>query len=92
MKFTKKQIRSIKTAHNKAVKAEAQFMLAMSALTNAITTTTGIDGNVDFLQGDGFGFEPNSCENNTHIPVEQLIELAETGEITEKIMLDNLSI
>ena len=55
-------------------------MQVMSVLINDFT---GVEGNCDYLPGDGFGFTPIS-NNNTHIPLDYLIKFAEKGQdITE---------
>jgi hypothetical protein len=92
MKLTKRQIQKIKTALKQAEKAENMLSGATGNLTSVIIEVTGVDGNVDHLQGDGFGFTPLS-NGDTHIIIEHLIKMAEDGvEITEAVILDNLSI
>jgi hypothetical protein len=92
MKLTKRQIQKIKTALKQAEKAENIFSGATGNLTRVIIEATGVDGNVDHLQGDGFGFTPLS-NDDTHISIEDLIKLADKGvDITEAEMLDNLTL
>lgn len=92
MKLTKRQIQKIKTALKQAEKAEKMLSGATGNLAYVIIEATGVDGNVDYLPGDGFGFTPLS-NDDTHIIIEHLIEMAEDGiEITETVILDNLSI
>lgn len=92
MKLTKRQIQKIKTAHKKAVDAESAFVTATAHLRSVIMDITNVEGYVDHLSGDGFGFTPES-NNDTHITIDRLVELAEQGiEITEAEILDNLSI
>ncbi|OFY43982.1 MAG: hypothetical protein A2X18_07585 [Bacteroidetes bacterium GWF2_40_14] len=92
MKLSKFQIVQIDVAHDRAVDLENEAQGAAQALSNLITKITGIDGFVDHLQGDGFGFTPAS-NNDTHIYIPDLIKLAEQGEdITEKLILNNLSL
>lgn len=92
MKLTKRQINALKKEHKKAEIAEQKFLIATKCLGMLIQDFTGIEGNCDLLQGDGFGFTPES-NNHTHIPVDDLIKHAENGvDITEDFILDNLSI
>lgn len=92
MKLTKRQIQKIKTALKQAEKAENILDTATGNLAFVIIEATGVDGNVDHLKGDGFGFTPLS-NDDTHIVIEHLIKMAEDGvEITEEVILDNLSI
>ena len=92
MKLTKRQIQKLKASLKRANKAEQIFANEMQDLTSIITQITGVEGNVDYLSGDGFGFTPLS-NNDTHIIIEKLIDIAEDGkEITEEVILDNLTI
>ena len=92
MKLTKRQIQKLKAALKQAEKAEDMLEGATRNLTSVIIEATGVDGNVDHLQGDGFGFTPLS-NDDTHIIIEHLIQMAEDGiEITEAVILDNLTI
>lgn len=92
MKLTKRQIQKIKTALKQAEKAENMLAGATGNLAYVIIEATGVDGYVDHLQGDGFGFTPLS-NDDTHIIIEHLIKMAEDGiEITEAVILDNLTI
>ena len=92
MKLTKRQIQKIKTALFKAEKAENMFSVATGNLASVIIEATGVNGNVDYLYGDGFGFTPVS-NDDIHIIIEHLINMAEDGiEITEAVILDNLTI
>ena len=92
MKLTKRQIQKIKTAHKQAVKAENMLAGATGHLASVIIDATGVNGNVDHLMGDGFGFTPES-NDDTHIAIDRILELAENGEeITEAVILDNLTI
>lgn len=92
MKLTKRQIQKIKTALKQAEIAENRLAGATDNLASVITEATGVDGNVDHLQGDGFGFTPLS-NDDTHIIIEHLIKMAEDGiDITESVILDNLNI
>lgn len=57
-----------------------------------ISEFSGVNGECDFLQGDGIGFTPSS-NDETHIPVSDLITLAENRQqIDEELILKNLSI
>ena len=92
MKLTKRQIQRIKSALKQAEKAESLLAGATGKLASVIIDATGVDGHVDFLMGDGFGFTPIS-NNETHIIIGHLIKMAENGqEITESVILDNLTI
>ena len=92
MKLTKRQIQRIKTALKQAENAEKKFADKITKLASVIIEATDIDGNIDHLQGDGFGFTPLS-NDDTHIMIEHLIKMAEDGiEITEAEILDNLAI
>ena len=91
MKLTKRQINKIKSALKDAVKAENRMAGAIDYLNSVIVDNTGIDGNVDFLQGDGFGFTP-AINGDVHICVSTLIELASSKhDITEQFICDNLT-
>ena len=92
MKLTKRDIQKIKTAHKRAEKAENEMSIATQNLAMVITDITKVDGNVDCMAGDGFGFTPLS-NDDTHIPIDKLISLAEGGvDITEDEILSNLSL
>jgi hypothetical protein len=92
MKLTKRQIQKINSALKQAEKAENMLVGATGNLAFVIIEATGVDGHVDHLHGDGFGFTPLS-NNHTHIIIEHLIKMAQDGiEITEAVILDNLTI
>lgn len=92
MKLTKKQINALKRELKKAEIAETRMAMARQGIASLVKDFTGIEGNCDYLAGDGFGFTPRS-NNDTHIPVDDLIRYAENGtDITEEFILDNLSI
>lgn len=92
MVLTKSQVLKLKKAHKKAVLAEIKERLAAEKLKQIIVEFTGVDGYVDHLAGDGYGFTPAS-NNDTHIIMDDLIELAENGEdITEALILKHLVI
>ena len=92
MYLTKEQIQQIKRAYKKAERAEQKFSSEIGNLASIITSITGVDGHVDYMMGDGFGFTPLS-DDNTHSTIDELIELAEDGvDITEKEILDHLVI
>lgn len=92
MILTKKQIKELKKELKKANDAEMKLSSARQGIAMLIYDFTGIIGDCDFLMGDGFGFTPES-NNDTHIPIETLIEYAENGQdITEEFILKNLSI
>lgn len=87
----KNEILKLKNALRKAQKLENQAQMAAQTLAALIEEFTGVIGNVDHLQGDGFGFTPES-NNDTHIGIDEIIKWAENGEkITEEIILDRLS-
>lgn len=91
MKLTKRQIQKLKTAFKNAEKAESMFASATGNLASVIIDITGVNGHVGHLAGDGFGFTPES-NNDTHIGIDKLIELAEQGiEITEAEIIDHLT-
>jgi hypothetical protein len=92
MKLTKKQINALKKKHKKAQIAQYEFSMATQSLGALIEEFTKIQGQCDWLTGDGFGFTPSS-DDDTHIPIDDLIKYAEDGvEITEEFILENLSI
>jgi hypothetical protein len=92
MKLRKRQIQKIKTALKQAEQAKNMLVGATGNLAYVIIEATGVNGNVDHLQGDGFGFTPLS-NDDTHIIIKHLIKMAEDGiEITEEVILDNLTI
>jgi len=92
MKLTKIQVQKIKKALKRAELAENSLAEARLSLASVIIEATGVDGNVDHLQGDGFGFTPLS-NDDTHIIIEHLIKMGEDGiDITEEVILDNLTI
>lgn len=92
MILSKKQIQQLKIANKKAEGLESKLSIAKQTIASLIEDFTGVEGECDFLQGDGFGFTPMS-NNDTHIPIDHLIEHAEKGQdITEDFILRNLSI
>lgn len=92
MVLTKQQIRKIEYAWQKAQKAENTAREKMAELEIAIVETLKINGSVDYLMGDGFGFTPES-NDDTHIYLGHLIDAAKDGsDITEEFILDNLSL
>lgn len=92
MILTKKEIQELRKSAKKAEILQQKAQQAAKELSLLITKFTGISGSVDYLQGDGFGFTP-FCNDDTHIPLDILINLAVEGEdITEELILDNLSI
>lgn len=92
MILSKKQIQQLKIANKKAEGLESKLSIAKQTIASLIEDFTGVEGECDFLQGDGFGFTPIS-NNDTHIPIDHLIEHAENGQdITEDFILRNLSI
>jgi hypothetical protein len=92
MILTKKQINALKKEHRKAERAASELSMATQGLSMLIQDFTDIEGECDLLQGDGFGFTPHS-NNDTHIPIDDLIKHAENGvDITEEFILSNLSI
>ena len=92
MKLTKQQIRLIEKSHERARKYENKSQGEAETLARLLSEFTGIDGLVDYLSGDGFGFTPSS-NNYTYMPLEDLINAANDGfDIAEQFILDNLSI
>lgn len=87
MKPTKEQIKLLEKAHRNARVLENKLRGAEGLLALLIKEMTGVEGYCDYLPGDGFGFTPAS-NNETHIPVGDLIQLAKNGEDITK----NLSI
>jgi superfamily I DNA/RNA helicase len=87
----KNQILKLKQALKKAQKFENQAQMAAQTLAALIEEFTGVIGSVDHLQGDGFGFTPES-NNDTHVGIDEIIKWALNGEeITEQLILDRLS-
>ncbi|MCU7559117.1 hypothetical protein N4T42_02215 [Riemerella anatipestifer] len=92
MILTKEQIKKLKKANSKAMKAENALSSALQGVAMLIEDFTEIEGECSFLAGDGVGFNPNS-ERNTHIPIDSLIKEAEKGvDINRDYILENLSI
>lgn len=92
MKLTKTQIKSLEKALKKAQDLENKSQIAAQNIASLIQDYIGIEGAVDHLQGDGFGFTPAS-DDRTHISIELLIESAKSGiDITKDFILDNLSL
>lgn len=92
MKLSMQQINRIEKALKKANKLERQSQLAAQNIASIILEFTGVDGFVDYLQSDGFGFTTSS-NNYTHIGIRKLIEDAKNGiDITEEYILDNLDL
>jgi hypothetical protein len=90
MKFTKRQIIKLRKALDEANYFERKSQESAKDLAELITELTKVNGFVDYLQGDGFGFTPQS-NNDTHILISDLIKHFEMGyDITEKFILDNL--
>jgi hypothetical protein len=87
-----KDIEKIEVALRKANKAELKFQSAAIELADIIQSIIQVEGHVDHLQGDGFGFTPK-IDNDIHIHISDLIKAAKDGEdINEEYILDNLSI
>lgn len=92
MILTKQQIKALKKEHAKAEKAANLMASAEQGMACLIEEFTGIVGFCDHLQGDGFGFTPES-NNDTHIPIDHLLKHAENGiDITEEFINKNRSI
>jgi len=92
MVLTKKQVRTLQLALKMASKLECQAQLAAQKIACLIEEFTGIVGYVDHLQGDGFGFTPET-NDDTHIPISELIEIAKDGiDITHKVIDSRRSI
>lgn len=92
MILDKVHIKKIKSAWEKAEIAEKVSQEKQRNLGLLISQITGVEGFVDHLQGDGMGFTPAS-NNDTHIPLSDLIRLAEEGEdINEELIIDHLSL
>ncbi|MDY3528886.1 hypothetical protein PG593_03710 [Riemerella anatipestifer] len=92
MILNKQQIKALKKANSKAMKAENALSSALQGVAMLIEDFTEIEGECSFLAGDGVGFNPNS-ERNTHIPIDRLIKEAEKGtDITLDYVMKNLSI
>lgn len=92
MKLTRRQIAKIKTAWIKASIAEQKAQELATKLGEIISQYTGVTGSVDHLQGDGHGFTL-SVDDDVHIYIGDLIQLAEQGEdITEDLILNNLTL
>jgi len=91
MKLTKEQIKQLEKLHKKADKTENLSQQLAGALAAFISENTGVVGNVDYLQGDGFGFTPLS-NDNTHVSIDYIIKKAKEGvDITEQLILDHLA-
>jgi hypothetical protein len=92
MILTERQIKKIKDAWIKAERAEHKAHAAAEKLRKAIVKATGVDGQVDYMAGDGHGFTP-AINDDTHIYIGDLIKMAEDGEdITEELILDSLAL
>lgn len=92
MILSKEQIYRISKLHRKAVVAELKARTAEQELCSAIVDVTEVDGRVDYLPGDGYGFTPES-NLDTHIAIDILIELAKKGEdITENLIYEYLAL
>ena len=92
MKLTKQQIAQIEKCYKKADLMMRRAFAEHAVLAELIADATGVEGMCDYLQGDGIGFTPYS-NNDTHIHLDDLIAFAKKGEdITEELILNNLSI
>ena len=92
MILTKKQISEIERWHKKAKKAQSDLSIATQGIAISIQDFTGVDGECDLLQGDGFGFTPLS-NNDTHIPIDHFIQHAKNKiDITADFINSNRSI
>ena len=92
MILNKKQITRIENAFLKAENLQNKAQIASGRLCKIIEEETGIKGNVDYLQGDGHGFTPES-NDDVHIWIPDLIRLAKDGkDIDEELMYANFSI
>lgn len=78
MILSKKDIKRLELAHEKAINFECKSQLAAQDIASLIEDLTGVVGFVDHLQGDGFGFTPET-NNDTHIPISELITIAKEG-------------
>lgn len=87
----KSEVNKLKTALKKANKLENELSGQVGKIASIIKDATGIEGNVDFLAGDGFGFTPIS-NDDTHVGIDEIIKWAENGKIiTEEFILDRLT-
>jgi len=81
----------LKLAFKKAKTLENKLDGQMGEIASIIEDSTGVIGFVDHLQGDGFGFTPQS-NNDTHVGIDDIIKWAERGEeITEELILNRLT-
>ena len=89
MILTKEQINEIKEIYARLNKAHNEAEHHRGHLASFISDSIGIEGNIDFLQGDGFGFMPdqNDVEDsydriyhskgyNAHISIEDILDMA----------------
>lgn len=90
MSITGRQVKEMRLALDRAVRARLHSENTIQLLQEKIEEVINIKGFVDFT-GDGFGFTPETNDLN-HVPIPLLIEMADSGEeITEEVLLDNLS-
>lgn len=91
MKLDKQQTAKIRLLYKKAEVSQSKAMKCREELRNAIVKFTGVDGFVDYFSDDGFGFTPKS-DNDTHVSIDFILHKAMDGiDITEELILDNLS-
>lgn len=92
MKATKVQIRKVKSIYKKAKKAQLLAEGLAGDLAAAINDITELDGHVDHLSGDGFGYSP-SDDDDIHISIDKAIGLLDSGEeLNEESVRKNMSL
>jgi len=91
MILTKNQIEKLVKLNSRAMNLSLRARNAADDVAAYVSLITKIEGFVDDLQADGLGFTPIS-NNDTHVSIEFIINHAKKGEdITEELILDNLS-
>ena len=85
IKLTGQQISSIKSAWNKAKKARERAELNEKILEQLFIQETGVAGNIEHSQGEGFCFTPNDCKDG-RMSMDCFFELVKAGANLDRIM------
>ena len=90
---TKKQILKLRKIESKIVSLQSKLSTALQSAAMLIEDVTGVDGECDWLSGDGIGFTCSDETVPTFVPFSDLIEMIESGcEITKDELISLASL